>query len=163
MDKIGIFYGSSVGNTRFVAEKINKLIPSSELNPVEESEKSDIEKYNYIILGTSTWGIGNLQDDFETFVDTLVNTNLKGKKIALFGLGDQYTYPDTFCNGMGKLYALIKDKGCHFIGSWPTESYDFSESQAVIDNKFVGLALDEDNEPDLTDHRLQEWIKTLGV
>jgi flavodoxin I len=163
MNKIGIFYGSSVGNTRFVAEKIADLLPGSELNPVEQSGQSDIEKYDFLILGTSTWGVGNLQDDFETFVDTLIHTNISGKKVALFGLGDQYTYPDTFCNGMGKLFELIQNKDCEFVGAWPVEDYDFSESLAVVNNKFVGLALDEDNEPDLTDHRLYEWIKTLGV
>jgi flavodoxin I len=163
MNKIGIFYGSSVGNTRFVAEKLAELIPKAELNPVEQSGQSEIEKYEFLILGTSTWGVGSLQDDFETFVDALVNTSLKGKKVALFGLGDQYTYPDTFCDGMGKLFELIQDKGCEFVGSWPINEYDFSESLAVINNRFVGLALDEDNEPDLTDHRLKEWVKTLEV
>ncbi|WP_066628331.1 flavodoxin [Labilibacter marinus] len=161
MSKTGIFYGSSVGNTRFVAEKLADLLPEAELNPVEQAEQSDIEKYDFLILGTSTWGVGNLQDDFETFVDTLVNTDLEGKTVALFGLGDQFTYPDTFCNGMGKLYDLIKDKGCKFVGDWPIDEYDFSESIAVVDNNFVGLALDEDNEPDLTDYRLKEWIKKI--
>lgn len=161
MKKIGIFYGSSVGNTRFVAEKLTNLIPESELNPVETASKSDIEKYDFLILGTSTWGIGNLQDDFETFVETLMESDLKGKTIALFGLGDQFTYPDTFCNGMGKLYNLIKNKGCNFIGKWPIDEYDFSESNAVINGYFIGLALDEDNEPDLTDYRLSEWTKTF--
>ena len=155
----GIFYGSSVGNTRFVAEKLADLLPQAKLSPIEKATQSEIEIYDFLILGTSTWGVGNLQDDFETFVETLLKCNLKGKKIALFGLGDQYTYPDTFCNGMGKLYDLIKDKDCIFLGTWPTEDYDFSESSAVINGKFVGLALDEDNEPDLTDHRLKEWIK----
>ncbi len=161
MSKIGIFYGSSVGNTRWVAEKLQDLITNADLIAVESASKDDIEKYDFLILGTSTWGIGGLQDDFETFVNTLTECNLKNKKVALFGLGDQYTYPDTFCNGMGKLYDIIKDKGCIFTGQWPIDSYDFSESLAVINNKFVGLALDEDNEPDLTDYRLNEWVKIL--
>ncbi len=163
MNRIGIFYGSSVGNTRFVAEKLNSLILNAELIPVESASSEDIEKYDFLILGTSTWGIGNLQDDFETFVDTLLSCDLTKKTIALFGLGDQYTYPDTFCNGMGKLYQLLKEKNCSFVGEWSTESYDFSESLAVIDGKLVGLALDEDNEPDLTDHRLNEWVRTLNI
>ncbi|TLX75603.1 flavodoxin [Labilibacter sediminis] len=163
MKKIGIFYGSSVGNTRFVAEKLNDLISDAELNPVEQASKSDIEKYDFLILGTSTWGVGNLQDDFETFVDTLLETDLKGKQVAIFGLGDQFTYPDTFCNGMGKLYELIKDKGCFFKGEWPVDEYDFSESLAVVNGSFVGLALDEDNEPDLTDYRLSNWVNKLEI
>ncbi len=163
MNKIGIFYGSSVGNTRFVAEKLHDLIPNTDLIAVEKADRSDIEDRDFLILGTSTWGVGSLQDDFEIFVNTLVESDLNNKKIALFGLGDQYTYPDTFCNGMGKLFDLIKEKGCEFVGKWPTDSYDFSESLAVVDDIFVGLALDEDNEPDLTNYRLQEWIKTLKL
>jgi len=163
MKKIGIFYGSSVGNTRFVAEKIKALIPQSELIPVEEATQTTIEKYDFLILGTSTWGVGNLQDDFETFVDTLIDTDLCDKRVAIFGLGDQFTYPDTFCNGMGKLYHLIKDKGCSFVGNWPIDEYDFSESNAVVNEHFIGLALDEDNEPDLTDYRLNKWIKLLNL
>ncbi len=161
MQKIGIFYGSSVGNTRFVAEKLGDIIKSASLKPVEKTTKEDIEQFDFLILGTSTWGVGNLQDDFETFVETLLECDLSNKTVALFGLGDQFTYPDSFCNGMGKLYELIKDKGCKFVGQWPTDEYDFSESLAVVDDHFVGLALDEDNEPDLTDYRLQEWTKTI--
>lgn len=161
MKKIGIFYGSSVGNTRFVAEKLADLIPESILKPVEKATQEIIESFDILILGTSTWGVGNLQDDFEGFVDTLVTCNLSDKTIALFGLGDQFTYPDTYCNGMGKLFELIKDKGSNFIGKWPIDEYDFSESLAVVDGEFVGLALDEDNEPDLTDYRLTGWVKTL--
>ncbi len=163
MKKIGIFYGSSVGNTRVVAEKLHDLLPDSDLYLIEKTKKSDIEKYNYIIFGTSTWGSGNLQDDFENFSETLKFVNLKNKQVALFGLGDQYTYPDTFCNGMGKLYEIIKDKGCIFKGQWPIDEYDFSDSVAIEGGMFVGLALDEDNEPDLSVHRLKEWIKTLDI
>ncbi|MCW3807534.1 flavodoxin [Plebeiibacterium marinum] len=163
MNSIGIFYGSSVGNTRFVAEKIGDIIKTARLYPVENAKMQDLENTDTIILGTSTWGFGNMQDDFENFVQILLNADLKGKKVALFGLGDQYTYPDTFCNGMGNLYQLIKNKGCDFIGKWPSDSYDFSESTAIEGNYFVGLALDEDNEPDLTNHRLTQWIESLNI
>ena len=161
MKTIGIFYGSSVGNTRFVAEKLAIQIPKAVLEPVEKASAETIAKYDFIILGTSTWGVGNLQDDFEVFVETLIKCDLSNKTIALFGLGDQFTYPDTYCNGMGKLYELIKDKGCEFIGKWPIDDYDFSESIAVVKDEFVGLALDEDNEPDLTDYRITEWLKII--
>ncbi len=163
MKKIGIFYGSSVGNTRFIAEKLHDLLPDSDLYPIEKAKSSDIDKYNFIIFGTSTWGSGNLQDDFENFSETLQSVNLKGKQVSLFGLGDQYTYPDSFCNGMGRLYEIIKDKGCIFKGQWPADEYDFSDSAAIEDGNFIGLALDEDNEPDLSTHRLKEWIKTLDI
>nr|WP_321451129.1 flavodoxin [uncultured Carboxylicivirga sp.] len=159
--KTAIFYGSSLGNTHFVAEKIQKNWPGADCRSVIDLRSSDILKYDLIILGTSTWGVGNMQDDFEMFVDLLLSLDMKNKTFALFGCGDQQTYPDTFCNGMGSLYHLIADKGWKIIGSWSTDGYDFSESEAVIDDRFVGLALDEDNEPDMSDYRIEHWVAQL--
>jgi flavodoxin I len=162
MKKAAIFYGSSLGNTQFVAEKIHAHLPEADCISVSEATPYHIKQYQWLILGTSTWGIGNLQDDFEPFVELLINQDLKGKTIALFGLGDQHTYPDTFCNGMGKLYELLQDKGAQFIGAWPANDYDFSESSALReDGQLVGLALDEDNEPDLSDSRVEKWVQQL--
>ncbi len=159
--KTAIFYGSSLGNTHFVAEKIQKQLPEAVCQSVNDLKSADILKYDFIILGTSTWGVGNLQDDFELFVEMLLSLDLSDKTFALFGCGDQGTYPDTFCNGMGKLYYLLVDKGWKVIGNWSIDGYDFSESEAVIDDHFVGLALDEDNEPDMTDVRIKEWLQIL--
>ena len=156
-----IFYGSSLGNTQFVAEKIHALLPQADCIPVNDLTVSQILKYDNIILGTSTWGVGNLQDDFELFVDLLLSLDMSEKTFTLFGLGDQQTYPDTFCNGMGKLYNLLNDKGWKVVGRTSVEGYDFSESEAQDGDEFVGLALDEDNEPDLTDIRIAQWVKTL--
>lgn len=157
-----IFYGSSLGNTQFVAEKIHQLLPEADCCPVNDLTIGDIMKYDNIILGTSTWGVGNLQDDFELFVDLLLSLDLSDKTFALFGLGDQHTYPDTFCNGMGKLYHLLNDKGWKIVGRTSVEGYDFSESEAQVGDEFVGLALDEDNEPDLTDTRIENWVGQLA-
>jgi len=159
--RTAIFYGSSLGNTQFVAEKIQKALPAADCVAVNDLTVSQILKYDNIILGTSTWGVGNLQDDFELFVDLLLSIDMSEKTFALFGLGDQHTYPDTFCNGMGKLYSLLADKGWTITGRTSVEGYDFSESEAQIDDEFVGLALDEDNEPDLTDSRIANWVKSI--
>ncbi len=157
--KTAIFYGSSLGNTHFVAEKIQQQWLGADCCSVADLRSEDILKYDFIILGTSTWGVGNLQDDFELFVDLLLSLDLNDRTFALFGCGDQHTYPDTFCSGMGKLYHLLNDKGWNIIGDWSTEGYDFSESEAVVDDRFVGLALDEDNEPDMSDVRIGEWVQ----
>lgn len=156
-----IIFGSSLGNTRFVAEKLHKLLAGSVLLPVHEATPERIGQFSNLILGTSTWGVGMLQDEFETFVEMLVKQDLNGKTIALFGLGDQHNYPDTFCDGMGKLFDLLQDKGAQFVGHWPADDYDFATSRAVRDEMFVGLALDEDNEPDLTDFRLRKWVESI--
>jgi flavodoxin I len=145
-----------------VAEKIHAAIPNSECIAVNDLTVSQILKYDNIVLGTSTWGVGNLQDDFEMFVDLLLSLDMSDKTFALFGLGDQHTYPDTFCNGMGKLYALLNEKNWRIIGRVSVEGYDFSESEAQLGDELVGLALDEDNEPDLTNVRIKNWVKTLS-
>jgi flavodoxin I len=156
-----IIFGSSLGNTRFVAEKLNALIPEADLIPVNDVTIELIGKYPNLILGTSTWGVGLLQDEFETFVELLIQQDLKGKTIALFGLGDQQNYPDTFCDGMGKLYELLQGKEVTFIGEWPSDEYDFASSKALRGENLVGLALDEDNEPDLTNYRVQKWAEII--
>lgn len=161
MPKTAIIYGSSVGNTRFVAEKVHAVFPDADLIAAETADIEKLKDYQFLIMGTSTWGVGQIQDDFETFVERFLQLDLSGKTIALFGLGDQQTYPDTFCDGMGKLYELLEEKNPEFIGQWPADDYDFSESKAYRDGMFVGLPLDEDNEPDLTDGRICIWSEDL--
>lgn len=43
------------------------------------------------------------------------------------------------------------------MGYWPTDGYDFNDSKAVRNGKFVGLAIDEDNQADLTESRVENW------
>jgi flavodoxin I len=159
--KTAILYGSSLGNTQFVANKILNHFPDAYVSPVNEAHQLDLSAFDFVIFGTSTWGTGSMQDDFDMFRKSLLRQKLEGKIVAVFGLGDQNTYPDTFCDGMGTLYDLLVSIKARVIGSWPVDGYDFSESSAVRDGRFVGLALDEDNEPDLTDSRVDRWSNQL--
>lgn len=161
MEKTGVFYGSTVGNTRFVAEKIGKEFPNAIVRSVKGLQKEELETYDNLILGTSTWGVGSFQDDFFQFVLKLMACDLSEKVIAMFGLGDQLNYPDTYCDGMGTLYELLQKKKCQVVGEWPADDYNFSESKALQNGKMVGLALDEDNEPDLTDYRIKTWSEQI--
>jgi len=162
MKKSAIFYGSSTGNTQTVAEAINaQLNNQAELINVENSSSAEIEKYDVLFLGTSTWGLGDLQDDWEGFIADLKTADLSGKKVALFGLGDADAYPDTFVDGMGTIYNTITDKGCDIIGMVSVDEYSYDASTAEVDNQFVGLAIDEDNESDKTDERVSKWIEDL--
>ncbi len=162
MKRIALFYGSTGGTTQAVAKKIAAKIDTEvQLFDVASANASEAESFDCIILGTSTWGIGDLQDDWESFLPTLTAINLKGKTIALFGLGDAQSYSDSFVDGMGTIYEAIKDKDCQIVGKVNIDGYDFDESAAVIDDQFVGLALDEDNDGDLTDSRIDNWLKDL--
>jgi flavodoxin I len=161
MAKIGIFYGSSTGNTEVIADKLGKLFgEDAEVNNIDTAEKKDIEKYDYLIFGTSTWGIGDMQDDWEDFIEVLSEVNFDKKKVALFGVGDQVSYAESFVDGMGAIYDVIYDS-VDVVGAWPMDGYEFKESAAVKSGKFVGLALDKENQQDLTDKRLKKWVEML--
>ncbi len=161
MAKIGIFYGSSTGNTEVVADKIKALFgEDAETINIDSASKEDMEKYDFLILGTSTWGIGDMQDDWEDFADILAEVNLDKKKVALFGLGDQVNYPESFVDGMGAIYDAIYDR-VDIVGSWPTEGYTFNESAATKNGNFIGLPIDKENQPELTDERLKKWVEQL--
>lgn len=161
MAKIGIFYGSSTGNTEVIAEKIKALFgDEADLYNIDSVGKKEIEGYDYLIFGTSTWGIGDMQDDWEDIIDTLEEVNFNKKKVALFGLGDQVNYADSFVDGMGAIYDAIYDR-VDIVGTWPLDGYVFNESAAQKNGKFIGLAIDKENQSDLTDERLKTWVNQL--
>lgn len=162
MANIGIYYGTTTGNTQDVAEEIAKKlgVDKSNLHDVAKGD-TDFSKYDVILFGSSTLGMGDLQDDWESYIDKLKKADLSGKKVALFGCGDSASYSDTFCDALGKIYNAIKDKGCQIIGQVSTDGYTFDESDSVVNGKFVGLALDQDNESDMTSERIDNWIAQL--
>lgn len=162
MKKIGIFYGSSTGNTELIADKIQLLFGEdvADVFNIDSIDKSDIEKYPFLIFGTSTWGMGDLQDDWLEFIDELKKIDLTKKKVALFGLGDQEVYAYSFVDGMGELYEHIA-KRLTVVGSWPTNEYTFIKSKALRKGKLVGLAIDYDNEQSKTNDKLHRWVDEL--
>lgn len=164
MAKIGLFYGTQTGNTQTVAELIQQELGGEsmvDLHDIANADPSDFEDYDYIIIGCPTWNIGELQSDWEGFYDDIDNIDFNGKKVAYFGTGDQVGYPENFQDAMGILEAKISSLGATTVGYWSTDGYDFDESKAVRNGKFVGLAIDEDNQSDLTDSRVKSWIAQL--
>ncbi len=161
--KIVIVYGSTMGNCSDAATKIAESLEGSILIEVSKFDFSTVSGYDLILLGTSTWGFGELQDDWEEHINDLENADLAGKKVALFGTGDQYGYADTFVDGVGILYEAVKAAGGEVSGFTSTDGYSFSESRAVIDGKFVGLMLDEDNENDKSEERIKQWVDVLNA
>ncbi len=164
MKKVGIFYASDTGNTEVIAEKMLKAFgeDNAQIFDVSDADASDMEPFTNIIFSSPTWGAGDLQDDFEEFMEEISEANFEGKTIALFGLGDGVTYEDTFVDAMGQIYEALEGKGCKIVGSVSTEGYDFDESTAEKEEGlFVGLALDEDNQDELTDERIVNWIAQL--
>ncbi|MBW4657944.1 MAG: flavodoxin FldA [Drouetiella hepatica Uher 2000/2452] len=164
MAKIGLFYGTQTGNTQTAAEIIQKELGGSsavDLHDVSTVDTTDFEGYEFIIIGCPTWNIGELQSDWEGFYDELEAIAFTGKKVAYFGVGDQVGYADNFQDAMGILEEKILSLGGTTVGCWSTDGYDFNESKAVRDGKFVGLAIDEDNQSELTDSRIKSWVTQL--
>ncbi len=163
MKKTGIFYGSTTGTTESVARLIaDKLgIAPADVHEVTQLDTALAESYEALILGTSTWGDGELQDDWYDGLKVLQGAHLSGKIVALFGCGDSESYSDTFCDAMGLLYEGLKDSGCTFVGAVDDSGYTYSASVAANDGKFVGLALDDVNESDQTDDRVSAWAAQL--
>lgn len=163
MKKMGIIYGSSTGTCESIAETIaEKLgIASADLMDASKITANKVGEYDVLLLGTSTWGDGELQDDWYDALRVVKAVDLTGKTVALFGCGDSESYCDTFCDGMGIIYDQLKDSGCTLIGKVSADDYTFSSSVAVIDGMFVGLALDDVNENDRTEERIDNWIEEI--
>ncbi|MDJ0599704.1 MAG: flavodoxin FldA [Crocosphaera sp.] len=164
MSKIGLFYGTETGKTETAAEMIQSELGGDqvvELMDIADYEATALEEYDCLIIGSPTWNMGDLQSDWEGIFDDLDNVNFQGKKVAYFGTGDQIGYSDNFQDAMGMLEEKISQLGAKTVGHWPIDGYDFNDSKAVKNGKFVGLALDEDNQSDLTDERIKTWVSQL--
>lgn len=165
MKKTIVVYGSSTGTCEDLATRIatalgvdkNAVVNVSDLTPEMISENEAL------VLGSATWGCGELQDDWYDGIKLIQNADLSGKVVALFGCGDSESYCDTFCDAIGLLYQAIKDKGCTIAGcGLSATGYLHTDSVALdADGNFVGLALDDINQPELTDSRITDWTEKV--
>ncbi len=155
-----LFYGTQTGTSTAVAQQIqtalNELI--SEVQGIWTAKPDDFAGCDLLILGGSTWGDGELTDDWLDFWPLFDQIDLRGTKVALFALGDQYGYAHNFVSGMRQIYDKVKSKGATVIADRvTTECFDFSHSESIVDGFFVGLVVDEVNEPEKTAHRVEDW------
>lgn len=172
MSKIGIFFGTETGTTRLIAKKMHKIIgddlADKPLN-VNRISMEDMLQYDNLILGTPSYGVGDIpgrsagciETNWEEFLATAQNPDFSGKKIALYGLGAQERYADRFASSLIRIYSLFKSYGAEIIGSWSTEGYTFEHSDSVIDGRFVGLVLDQRTQGMYTDERIAQWLQQI--
>lgn len=171
MGKIGIFFGTDTGNTRKVAKTIHKKLGDDADAPVNVNKATaeDLLKYDALILGTPTLGDGELPgltagaqaESWEEFLPQLEGKDFSGKTVALFGLGDQEGYGHEFVDALILLYDLFAKAGAKIVGAWPTEGYTFEASKSIIDDRFVGLVIDNDNQSELTEERIDAWLEQI--
>ncbi len=168
MKKIGLFYGPLGGSTEKVAKKVVAALgfDNVDLIPVKSAKAADIEKYENVVFGVSTvgketWNSDKSANDWDVFLPELEKVNFSNKVIAMFGLGDQITYGLHFVDALGIIADKILPKGAKIVGYVDATKYEFRESLAVKDGKFVGLPVNEDFEPELTDERVKSWVKSI--
>ena len=173
MAKVGIFFGTDTGNTRRVAKDIATALGSAiAAKPVNirNASVTDMLAYDTLILGTPTYGegllpglsTGNATESWEEFLPTMAEQDFSGKMVAIYGLGNQKSYPTEFVDAVFYLYEQFMLCGATIIGDWGVEGYKFQASKAVVDGRFVGLALDQENQKELTPDRLDTWLKMLA-
>jgi flavodoxin I len=173
MSRIGLFFASSTGNTRRIAKAIKKRFDDDTMADALNVNKASADLmagYSHLILGTSTLGGGQLPGlatdcmggGWEEFLPQLKDVDFSGKTVALFGLGDQAKYPDEFVDAMGIIYEFVVARGAKVVGSWSADDYDFISSKALVNDEFVGLVLDQENQKILSDTRLEAWLKLIA-
>lgn len=162
-DRIGIFYGSTSYGTRTAAEMIHAEIGAdrADLYNIAKLDASALLPYQRLVFGTSTWGIGGLQHDWDRFIGEVRRADLAGTKAAIFALGDQKAWSTSFVDAMGAVYDVVVAAGAEVVGAWPTDGYEFEASRAVRDGRFVGLALDKMNQKHLHPERIRGWVEQV--
>lgn len=172
MSKIGIFFGTDTGSTRLVAKKIYAALGAERADKpknINRTSPTELLQYDALILGTPSYGVGDLpglavgcqEANWAEFVPCLDGLDLSGKRIALFGLGHQERYASRFASSLIQLYRVFLGYGAQLVGSWSTEGYQFEHSDSIIDNRFVGLVLDQRGQPHLSDERINAWLQQV--
>lgn len=171
MHKIGIYFGTDTGTTRLIAKKLARKLGDIADKPanVNRTEIEHFLSHDFLILGTPTYGINQLPGkstnieagSWEEFLPELDIIDFSGKTIALYGLGDQEKYSERYADSMIFLYRFFTERGATIIGQWNTDGYTFKHSQAVVDGRFVGLALDQQSQGLLTEDRMDQWLAQI--
>lgn len=165
--RVAVVYGSTDGNTARVASTVQRLLQERfvlqvDLGDVRQTDLAALPGYDLVLLGSSTWNWGDLQDDWSTALAPFAALDLQGVPIGFFGCGDGYCYSETFGDALGILWEAAERAGAKLVGQVPAVGYAFSESRAVLDGQLIGVVLDEDNEPELTAERLERWLGALA-
>jgi flavodoxin I len=160
---VGFIYGSSSGLTAQIAQQLKSELGTKfdVYKSVKDADVEDFRRCSRLILGVPTYDYGELQMDWQRFFPRLDEIDFSGKTVAIFGLGDQVAYPDTFLNAVGTLGDKIVERGGRLVGRWPKETYEYSESFAERDGALMGLGIDINTQGDMTDLRIKRWAAQI--
>lgn len=163
MNKTAIIYSFSTKKTGKIAERIRESFNDDKVEMINAEEISEeiFVAYHQIIMGVPTWFDGELPNYWDEFVPALEDMDLTGKKIALYGLGDQKGYPENFLDGMGIMAEILEEQGATLVGFTSTAGYEFESSRAVRGDQFAGLAIDYENQGSMNKERVASWVEQL--
>lgn len=165
MIKIALVYSFNSTKSAKIASKIADSLKNLSIDRinVESCKGEEFLLYDGYILGVPTWFDGELPNYWDEILPALEYMNFKGKKFALFGLGDQKNYPENFCDAIGILSDFFEKRGAVIVGCTSSEGYSFESSKALKDNILTGLLLDQENQSKLTDERILKWTNQLEL
>ncbi len=157
--KTALVYSQHSENTAKIVAIINDYLKEkiTEVN-VENASFDELLKYDLLILGISTWFDGELPNYWDEYLPGLEELDFSGKKVAIFGLGNQAGYPENYQDAMGILADFFKSRGAEIIGYTSADSYSFECSLAVKDGQFCGLAIDTSFPAEKTKKLIEEWV-----
>jgi flavodoxin I len=167
MANMGIFCGTAGGTSLIVAQALANAFSIEEDDVINmEEDFDDIDQmleYDILFIGSSTWGQGDVHHEWvdPQFEIESENIDFSGKTVALFGAGDCKKHGEHFCSALGKLYNTFNNAGAKVIGLVDKQNYSYEFSLAEQGEKFVGLAIDEHNEKDKTQQRIENWMTLL--
>ena len=163
MKPTAIIYSFNTKKTAKIAEKIKEAFNDDRLEMVnaEDISEEKFRSYEQMILGVPTWFDGELPNYWDEFVPALEEMDLKGKKVAIFGLGDQEGYPENFLDGVGIMADLLEERGAELVGFTSVEGYSFERSRAQRGREFAGLAIDYENQGSMNRERVSDWVEKL--
>lgn len=169
--KVGIFFGTSTGNTSTIAGYIASEFGDDADEPIEIDEiqgsvAKKFAEYDALVVGTPTWNTGADTERSgtgwdEIYYGELQDLDLAGKKVAVFGLGDQISYSENFADATGELHDVFENLGCKMLGYTSQEGYEHTASKSIRGDKFCGLLCDEINQDDLSEERVKHWVDQL--
>lgn len=118
MKKVIILYGSTTGNTeqlaRFIESTLGEYVGLTlTMKNVADVGVEEVLEYDIILLGSSTWGDGELQDDFVDFYEQMKALDLTSKTAAAFGTGDSSW--EHFCGAVDMLEERLIKCGADVI------------------------------------------------
>lgn len=164
MKKIGIFYGTTSGITAGIVDEIEFYLRGEEYEVFDVANGIDeMENIENLILVSPTYGVGELQKDWENVYDKLKSLDFADKVVGIVGVGNQFAFGESYVGAMRKLYDAVTAKGAKVIGFTSTEGYSYEETESVVDDKFIGLALDESNQDNETPDRIKAWIEEIKL